>query len=406
MRLLLQPEWLVDGTGGEARQHEAVVVSDGFIEAVGPARELANLPGVTTIRLERATLLPGLINNHVHLNLPGDNTPMTPWIDTQTDASLALRAAANADVSLKAGITTVRDCGGRGTTILDTRDAMKAGLIEGAAIVSCGWPITISGGHTRHMGGEADGKDGLKRMVRRLVSLGADYIKVMAAGGGTPGSLPQYPSFTTEELSAIVETAHDLGRKVAMHCIATESIDRAVTAGADWIEHAMFFGADLLPHFDSAIAERLARSGIPVTPTLQVTRDLVDLQSPSDDLALWGERHESGIEVASRLRELGVPLLAGSDAGWRATAFDTFWKELDELVTVGLTPVRAIAAATGETARVLGLAETTGAIRPGLRADLLVVAGNAAADITCLKEARAVFQGGKQVVPTGPLAVA
>ena len=103
--------------------------------------------------------------------------------------------------------------------------------------------MTITGGHTRHMGGEVDGIDGLRRMVRRLVGLGADYIKVMAAGGGTPGSLPQFPSFTTEELTVVVETAHDLGRKVSMHCIATESIDRAVTAGADMIEHAMFYGS-------------------------------------------------------------------------------------------------------------------------------------------------------------------
>jgi imidazolonepropionase-like amidohydrolase len=406
MRLLLQPDWLVDGTGSDAREHEGVVVADDTIEAVGPVRELASLPGVTAVRLENATVLPGLINNHVHLNLPGDNTPMVPWLDTQRDASLALRSAANAQRSLAAGITMVRDCGGRGPTVLDVRDAINDGLIAGCAIASCGWPMTITGGHTRHMGGEVDGIEGLRRMVRYLVSLGADYIKVMAAGGGTPGSLPQFPSFTNAELSAIVESAHDLGRKVAMHCIATESIDRAVAAGADMIEHAMFYGEDLVPRIDEGVAGRLAASGTPVTPTLQVARDLIDAQSPCDDMTLWAERRDKGIEITRRLHDLGVPLLAGSDAGWRATAFDTFWKELDELVTVGLSPVRAIAAATSAPAKVLGQDQVAGAIQAGLRADLLVVEGNVAADIRCLRRVKAVFQHGRQVVPTGPLPVA
>jgi imidazolonepropionase-like amidohydrolase len=252
------------------------------------------------------------------------------------------------------------------------------------------------------MGGEVDGVDNLRRMVRRLVGLGADYIKVMAAGGGTPGSLAQFPSFTIDELAVIVETAHDLGRKVSMHCIATASIDRAVAAGADVIEHAMFYGVDVMPCFDAAVAERLAKAGTPVTPTMQVARDLIDLQSASDDLNAWTRRRENALEIVSRLRDLGVPLLAGSDAGWRATAFGTFWKELDELVAAGLTPVQAIHAATGGPASVWNRDETVGTIRPGMRADLLAVSGNAAADIRCLEQVRAVFQAGCQIVPRGP----
>jgi imidazolonepropionase-like amidohydrolase len=406
MRLLLQPEWLIDGVSKTPGTQAGVIIDSGRIEAVGPAAELAARPGLTTIPLPNTTLLPGLINHHVHLNLPGDNTSMTPWIDGQSDAALALRSAANAATSLAAGITTVRDCGGRDTTVLDTRDAQRTGLTGGAAIVSCGWPITITGGHTRHMGGEADGIDALRVMVRRLVSLGADYIKVMAAGGGTPGSLPHRPSFSTEELTAIVETAHDLGRKVAMHCIATESISRAITAGTDLIEHAMFYSPDLTPRLDERVAEQLAASGIPVTPTLQVAKDLLDLQSPSDDLALWSQRREIALEIVARLRELGVPLLAGSDAGWRATAFDTFWKELAELVAAGLSPVEAIACTTSGNARALGLGEEIGTIRAGLQADLLVVAGNVAADISRLQHVKLIFKGGKQTTPVGPLSAA
>lgn len=403
MRLLLHPDWLIDGTGSPARAQYGVVIQHGLIEAVGPVQDLLALPDLTVVRYEGATLLPGLFNNHVHLNLPGDNTPYVPWIDLQSDASLALRAAANALRSLAAGVTTVRDCGGRGTTILDMQHAQHEGLSGGATIISCGWPLTITGGHTRQMGGEVDGEEGARRMVRHLVSLGADYIKVMASGGGTPGSLPQYPSFTVAELRAIVETAHDLGRKVAMHCIATASIDRAVAAGTDAIEHAMFYGPDLLPHFDAAVAERLAQAEIPVTPTLQVARDVVDRHDPADDMALWKRRRDDSLQITARLRELGVPLLAGSDAGWRATAFHTFWKELDELVAVGMSPVQAIAAASSAPARLFDRGDVIGSLAPGLQADLLLVDGDVITDISRLQHVRAVYQRGQQVITSAHL---
>ncbi|HEX5498157.1 MAG TPA: amidohydrolase family protein, partial [Thermomicrobiales bacterium] len=292
---------------------------------------------------------------------------------------------------------TVRDCGARGAVALDLAAAQRAGLIGGADVVACGWPITITGGHTRQFGGEADGEDALRRMVRRLVSLGADFIKVMAAGGGTPGSLAQYPSFSLRELQVIVEAAHDLGRNVSMHCIATESIDRAVASGADLIEHASFYGPDQVPRYDPAVAERLAKSGIPVTPTLQVARDQVDMGDDAPDAARWRQRREIHLEIIARLREIGVPMLAGSDAGWRATAFETFWKEFDELAAAGLTPVEAVTAGTGATATALGLEQTVGTIQPGQRADLLVVEGDLSRDIGRLRQVRAVFQGGKAV---------
>jgi imidazolonepropionase-like amidohydrolase len=333
------------------------------------------------------------------LVLPGDNTPFVPWIDTQSDAALALRAAGNAAVSLQSGITTVRDCGGRGTTILDLASAQRAGIIGGARAISCGWPLTITRGHTRQFGGEADGEHELRRMVRRVVGLGADYVKVMAAGGGTPGSLPQYPSYTAAELRAIVETAHDLGRKVAMHCIATESIRRAIAAGADLIEHASFFDRDLMPHYEADVAEQLAQAGIAVTPTLQVARDLAEMAEESPDRFVWQQRQEAHREIVSQLRTLGVSILAGSDAGWRATAFDTFWKELDELVGCGLSPVQAIHAATGAVAGALDIDLWTGTIAPGKTADLLAVHGELSSNVKALRNIRAVFQAGRQVSP-------
>jgi imidazolonepropionase-like amidohydrolase len=397
MRTILQPTWLIDGTGAPPVEHHSVILNDTKIEAVLPTAQYVPQPGDQTVDLTGQTLIPGLINNHVHLNLPGDNTIMVPWIEHQTDASLALRSAANAMISLRAGVTTVRDCGGRNTTILDLRDAQTAGLIGGARIISCGWPITITGGHTRHFGGEADGTDGLRKAVRRAVSLGADYIKVMASGGGTPGTLPHYPSYTTEELRTIVEAAHDLGKLVAMHCIATESIARAVAAGTDLIEHAMFYDTDLIPRYNPAVAERLAKSGIAVTPTMQVNRDLIDLLPGDPNYDRWLHNEEEAQKTVANLKALGVPLLAGSDSGWRATAFDTFWKELHELTLSGLTPAEAIHSATGAVTKTVRLHDTFGTITPGLLADLVAVNGNVANDIALLQSVKHVYQSGKPV---------
>ncbi len=397
MRTVLRPTWIIDGTGSPAFTDHAVALVDGLIVAVIPVPQLDARDDDLVIDLPGTTLIPGLINNHVHLVLPGDNTPFVPWIDTQSDAALALRAAHNAETSLRTGVTTVRDCGGRGSTVLDLREAQANGLANGARVISCGWPLTITGGHTRHFGGEVDGEDAIRTMVRKVVGLGADYVKVMAAGGGTPGSLPQYPSFTVRELRVIVETAHDLGRLVAAHCIATASIENAVEAGVDLIEHASFFGPELIPRFDARVAEKLARAAIPVTPTLQVNRDLADLLPDGPERTRWALRQQAHREIIGALRDLGVPLLAGSDAGWRATAFDTFWKELDELVECGLSAEAAIHAATGAVTRALGVEDRYGTIRPGQIADLVAVEGEIGGNIRCLREVRGVLQAGKIV---------
>lgn len=397
MRTVFKPGWIIDGTGAPAIEGHVVIVAGGEIEAVAPVSEYRAAAGDDLREMPDATLLPGLINNHVHLVLPGDNTPFTPWIDLQSDASLALLALHNAATSLRAGVTTVRDCGGRREVVLDLRNALATGQGQGARVFSCGWTLTITGGHTRHFGGEVDGADGLARAVRLAVSKGADYIKVMAAGGGTPGSFSQYPSFTVDELRTIVETAHNFDRLVAAHCIATGSIENAVDAGVDLIEHASFFAPSGANVYDERVAEKLAKSGIPVTPTMQVYRDMADRAPDGPERALWAARQDSQREIVHRLHTLGVPMLAGSDAGWRATAFDTFWKELDELTAAGLTPVAAVHAATGAVTGALGLGERVGTVRAGQQADLIAVPGNLAADISRLAEVQLVMQGGEVV---------
>jgi imidazolonepropionase-like amidohydrolase len=398
MRSILRPEWLIDGTGAPPQTRQAVVIQDTSVDAVSPADQTPILEGDQVLDLPGATLIPGLINNHVHLVLPGDNTPF-PMVQLETDSTLALRAACNIRQSLCAGVTTVRDCGGRGAIAVDVRDAQAKGFVPGSRVFTTAWPVTITGGHERYFGGEADGVDGLTRAVRRVVSGGADFIKVLASGGGTPGSLSQYPSFSVAELRTIVEVAHGLGRLVAAHCIATASISNAIEAGVDLIEHALFLDADGVTRYDPRVAERLAESGIPVSTTMQVARDLVDLGPDVQDYDRWVRMRDSDREIKSRLRGLGIRLVAGSDAGWRATTFSTFWKELDELVTIGMSATEAIQSATLSSAEALRQGRYYGAIRPGLSADLVAVGGDASHDIHCVADVRMVFLAGKLLRP-------
>jgi imidazolonepropionase-like amidohydrolase len=218
MKTLIYPEWLIDGTGQEVQLGKVLVIDEsGRIEAVTGAGEVE--PGVTdqVVRAPGQTLLPGLINMHAHLTLVNDNAPFVPYMQAQSDVALALRAAHNAVSCLRAGVTTVRDCGSRGRTVLDLRAAISEGLVPGPRVVAAGWALTISGGHMRPFGGEVDGVDGVSRMVRTLVSAGADFIKVAGSGGGTPGSLADLPSFSPDEFRAIADAAHDLGRRVTIH---------------------------------------------------------------------------------------------------------------------------------------------------------------------------------------------
>lgn len=404
MRIHLRPEWLIDGTGAPAKKNSVVVIEGRCIQSVGLSDEIRPLESDVVLELKGFTLIPGLVNNHVHLVLPGDNTPFTT-VQTESDSELTLRAVCKARESLKAGVTTVRDCGGRGAIVVHVRDAQANGYISGPRILATAWPITITGGHGRYFGGEADGAYELTRIVRRIVSSGADFVKVFASGGGTPGSLSQYPSFSVSELKVIVETAHGLGRPVAAHCTATPSISNAIEAGVDLIEHALFVDPDGVSRYDPSVAGRLAESGIPVVTTMEVARDLVDMGADVPDQDRWRRMLQSDREIKARLRESGVRLIAGSDAGWRATGFDTFWKELAELVEIGMSPVEAVHAATGAGASVLGLDRQCGTIRPGLVADLVIVRGNLSEDIRHLAHVEGVYQAGSPIYLSDSLCV-
>jgi imidazolonepropionase-like amidohydrolase len=402
---------LIDGTGAPPVVDPTVVIRDGRIHRVVAGAPPTGQwpPDAPVLNLHGQTLLPGLIDAHVHLVLPGDGTPFETTV-REPDGVLTLLAAANAGRALRAGITTLRDCGGMRESTLDLRRTQRLGYVVAPRLHLCGRPITITGGHCWYFGGEADGPEGLRSMVRRLLKSGVDYIKIMATGGGTVGTMSWRPSYTMEELRAAVLEAHRFGRRVGVHSLCAEATRHVLAAGADQIEHAHFLvDPSGRQEFEPDVADAIARAGTPVTTTLSVGHyviralEALEDRTPDDQAVLdrWHRMFADNMDQAHRLRSAGVRLIAGTDGGWRFTPFDGLVTEMELVAEAGATTQEAIAAATTQAATAMGIDSETGALREGLAADIIAVPGDPLADLDVLRRPSMVmFQG--TIVDRGP----
>ena len=316
---------------------------------------------------------------------------------------LALR---NLALEQESGVTTVRDCGDLAGVLLQIRPATLEKPLP--RMVLCGPPLTVSHGHAHFLGGVTEGGEGLREAVERWVGKGADFIKLIATGGGTPGTDPAIASYSTAEMADARQAAHACGKTVSAHCRGIPGIENAVKARIDHIEHACFELPDGTLRFDSAIADDIAAAGIFVTPTIQLYRDaqfFLENKQKSKGL-VEGERimlarltHsiEEKYKALSGFLKAGVPCVAGNDAGLPHTGFGRLWQEMDAMISGGMSALQAIRAATLTAARALGLVDQIGSINIGKQADLLVVEGNPLTDITALEQVRMVMQAGQIV---------
>lgn len=369
----------------------AVLVADGGIAAVGPRAELdreATRRDARRVDLGAVTLLPGLIDCHVHLGMDA-SASATGSEMTATDAELACRMVHSARKLLDAGVTTARDLGSRGTVAVAVRDAVRDGLVPGPRLRVANAPITVSGGHAWRMGGEADGELAVVRQVREHAKQGADLIKIMATGGFmTAGSKPWHARYTVAELRACVEEAHRLGMPVTTHALGVEGIARVVEAGVDMIEHCGWVTEDGT-RFDPQIAARIAAAGIAVCPTMNTAC------LPDPYFCPWDER-DALLANLRGMRAAGVDLVAGTDAGIGLVPFENYADGLDVLADAGMTPREVIAAATHRAAAACRLADETGRLAVGLAADIVAVPGDPTADLGVLHRPVCVFAAGRQ----------
>ncbi len=404
---------VIDGTGAPPRKLCTVVTEGDRITAVGPQGEVEIPPAAAVIDAPDATLIPGLIDLHVHLAYSGATVRDTfrTEIVSLSYAQLALRAASYAMASLRAGFTTLRDVHAPGGVIIDLARAIRTRHVAGPTIHACGTGLSVTGGHMDQPGwGDhvqldgvtcaCDGPLAFRRGVRQQVKRGADLIKINACVSSLlDPTHPYRQEMTDEELSVACEEAHVLERHVAAHTSGGPGLTAAVRAGVDTIEHGHWL--------DRETADLMAESGTILVPTLLVNERNFDF--PREELggsdAQWRWLEQSrdakwqSLEIA---RQAGVKIGCGTDAGYMSPHGELNARELELLVQGGLSPVEAIKSATSIGAERLGI--EAGVIAAGRLADLVLVAGDPVADIKVLQAQHRlrVFKAGIEVPADGP----
>lgn len=394
---------LVDGVADKAVEQVTIVVDGRTIQAVERGFR-APASGDTVIDLRDATVLPGLMDMHVHLTMEYSRTSE---LDSyrKSEADVALDGVVYAERTLLAGFTTVRDLGDSFLASLALRNAINAGRLKGPRIFAAGKAIASTGGHGDPTNGRArwldlptpgstegvcNGPDACREAVRQRYKDGSDVIKITATGGVLSlAKSGQGPQFTAEELAAIVATAKDYGFTVAAHAHGTEGIRRAVKAGVDSIEHGTFM--------DDETMQLMKQKGTYYVPTISAGRWVYDhAQQPDFFPAIVRPKAlQVGPQIQStfgKAWKAGVRIMFGTDCG--VCAHGSNAKEFQYMVEGGMPPMEAIRSATIVPARFLGIADRLGSIEPGKLADLVAVPGDPLADITAMQRVRFVMKEG------------
>ncbi|MEU0030875.1 amidohydrolase family protein [Streptomyces sp. NPDC006335] len=342
------------------------------------------------------TLLPGLIDTHVHL--VGDSGPgALERLAAFSPEDLSRTIERSLRVQLSTGVTTVRDLGDKAWSVVDWRARPLAGL---PTVLASGPPITSRGGHCSNMGGEAGGVEELRAAVRERAERSVDVVKVMASGGMmTPGSDADRGQFTAEELTAVVDEAHAARLPVTAHAHALVSIRDAIAAGVDGIEHCTFLTADGV-HVPEDVIAAMATQGIVVCPTLGRTPDAVPPPHLLERLHKAGMDLKTRAEQVAQAHRQGVTIISGTDGGINpGKAHGILPLAIADLVTGGMSPADALATATSVAAEACGLGDRKGHIRAGYDADLIIVDQDPLTDISALLRLNTTVLAGKVLPP-------
>lgn len=369
---ILDTERVLTGTGEVITPGTVVTAADriAWVGQTAARPPSWDGPRVERIRLPGATILPGLIDAHVHLGFGCAVNPRPAIQDsTRREVAATIRRALRALAD--AGITTVRDLGAPRYVDTDT----LAATTPRARVLKATVPLTIPGGHCYSLGGAVTGDAEIERLIAANAARGADWIKVMVTGGFTVSgtSTPYEPQFSNHQLRTIVAAAREHDLPVAAHAHATTGIGQAVDAGVDSIEHCTWMtegGFDL----DHGLVKAIAEREIMVCPTINH-----EAMTARGRLA-WPVRREQ----LTVMLDAGVRLLPGTDSGIPRTPHDIYARSFPAYLDLGLTPAQVIELATRRAAQSLRIADRTGTLAAGLSADLLAVPGNPTQDLSVL----------------------
>lgn len=389
---------MLDVASGRVVKDAVVLIEDGRITAAGRARDVSVPAGATRIDLAGHTLLPGMIDMHVHMLSSPDIQGYERL--SVSDERAAITGVVNAEKTLMAGFTTVRNVGSSSYGDVALRDAINEGVIPGPRLFVSGPPVGITGGHCSDNNllpseydlkgeGVADGPWAARAAVRRNIKYGVDLIKTCSTGGvlskGTKVGEPQY---TVEELTAIVDEAHSRGLKVAAHAHGTEGIINALMAGVDTIEHASFI--------DERGIELAKEKGAWLSMDIYWTEFILSEGEAAGMLPEYLEKERmTGTVQRENFRkavEAGAKMVFGTDAGPWPLGENAI--QLSRMVEFGMTPLQAIQSATTNAAQALGMGDELGRLAQGHHADIIAVAGNPLEDVTLLEQPVWVMKAG------------
>lgn len=403
-RTLLHAGKLIDGRADTPRANVTITIEDERITQI-VAGFTAPADGDRVVDLKHATVLPGLMDLHVHLTSEqsgaagyAENLYLNP-------ADKALRATTYARKTLLAGFTTVRDCGAADKLNLALRDAIAKGWIDGPRVFAAG-SVATTGGHgdpTNGLStelqqalegrrpGVVNGADEIRQAVRQRYKDGADFIKIASTGGVLSlAKSGQAPLFTDEELAAVVQTANDYGLKVAAHAHGTEGMMRAVRAGVHSIEHGTYMSDELMA--------LMKEKGTYYVPTISAGRFVAEKAQIDGYFPVIVRPKAAAIgpliqETFGRAYRAGVKIAFGTDQGVGPHGENA--REFIYMVEAGMPPMKALQSATLEAARLLGVDNDLGTLEPGKLADIVAVPGDPLADISVMTQVHFVMKAGK-----------
>ena len=369
---------LWDGVADDYAAANSVAVEDGVIAAIGRGFRGEDCRGLT--------LIPGLIDAHVHMVL--DPTLKVAEQLAEPADVVREKMVTRAEAMVRHGITTARDLGGGEWLELELRDRINAGEIPGLRLLCAGQPITSVGGHCHFWGGEATTVAEAETVIQRQQEHGVDLIKIMATGGMlTPRSQPKDAQFDQATTTAIVACANAAGYHVAAHCHGTTGIGHAVNAGVRSIEHCSWIGSDgKRANYDVEIARQIARRGIWISPTVNT------------GWARFGNDWAKTVTEQFRgMKKHGCRLIASTDAGIPNVHHQDLAKALPVFARLAeLSPLQTLRSATSECAKALGIDDVAGTLEEGASADLLFVHGDPLADLDVLREPEIVTARGRE----------
>ena len=406
---------LIDGRGGAPLQDAVVqIAGDGRVAGVfSGEKSQERKPATSVFDATGLTVLPGLIDAHCHISY--GEARSAEEVDVYGGADwCAVRAVHNAGKVLQAGVTSICDCGSTWNTAVTARDAIANGMFPGPRIFAAGRHIVAEGGFADYfptwlgMPVSAEGvlcstRDEMVSEVRRQVKNRADLIKVSGDSQAQEHRMDVGPCFADDEFALIVKTAKGLGRKLTIHARYAQTVLAAARAGFDWIIHASY----MRPGDIGFVRDQQ----IPICPTLTFTANIAEWGREagvdSNYIEVKKRELDALVDIHQRAHKAGIPLMAGSEAGFSVTPYGEWHaREIELLVKLaGLSPMEAIVAATRTNARALGWEDRVGTLEPGKLADILVLEGDPLADVSVLGQPgrlRAVFKEGQPVaLPEG-----